>query len=187
VEHPNLPIVQVDSLYYNGSLNKRWRSYRLATEPGRVVQVRAKGSPLYSGKGKIWMPEGPAIEIYPLDDWYNFHYLFDGSGTLESYYINIALPPTFKPGALIYVDLDLDAHVQPDFHYTVYDEEDFTSHAGIWAIPSEVCARAQQTLLRVIEMVQKRDPIFSEWEHYLPLVPPGFVTTTSGALFVPKE
>src|SRR5919201_902585 len=95
VPGPSLPHVEVTSTYYTGELNKRWCCYLLADESDKIVLVRANGSPLWSSKGTFWLPPGPAIEIYPRNEWFNIFYGFHDDPTLHACYINIALPPRY--------------------------------------------------------------------------------------------
>lgn len=183
----SLERVQVDSLYYTGLLNKRWRSYLLADEPDQLVLVRAKGSPLWSAKGHYWMPEGLAIEIYPRNDWFNIIYIFDSGGALCEYYINIALPPVLQPGLLTYVDLDLDIGVNLDFTYTLHDEDEFLSHCDLWSYPPELCGRARATFSSILSRIASRDPLFAAWKQYWPMIPGEFVNSDSAALIPPQN
>jgi hypothetical protein len=186
-EPASLSLVRVDSLYYTGRLNKRWCSYLLAEEAERLVLLRANGSPLWSSKGHYWMPDGAALEIYPRGEWFNIHHIFDGSGALAEYYINIALPPTLQGNLLTYVDLDLDLGLNLDYSYTIHDEDEFLSHCDLWRYPPEVCDRARSTLDELLEKVARRDPLFSEWERYWPQVPSHLVTGTSAGVVPPQH
>jgi uncharacterized protein len=183
VPDPSLSQLEVISTYYAGKLNKRWRCYVLAVEVDRLVLVRANGSPLWSSKGTFWLPPGPAIEIYPRNEWFNIFYGFHNDPTLHACYINIALPPVLAGDALTYVDLDLDIGVNRDFSYVTYDEDVFLSHCDLWRYPPEVCERARATFEDLLSRVRRRDPLFREWERYWPLVPEHFATGTGAALF----
>ncbi|MFL5734738.1 MAG: DUF402 domain-containing protein [Chloroflexia bacterium] len=183
--------LEVESLYYTGDVNKRWCSYLLAEETDKLVLVRANGSPLWSSKGILWMPPGPAIEIYPRNEWFNiFCGLGPGFGsdpTFHRYYINIALPPILGDGSLAYIDLDLDIGVNDDFSYVIYDEDEFLAHCDLWRYPPEVCETAHTTFNALVSRVERRDSLFQEWERYGSLVPEHFVTGTEAALFPRQE
>jgi len=185
---PILPL-QVEALYYNRALNKRWCSYLISDEPERAVLVRAHGSPLWSARGNFWLPPGPAIEVYPRNEWFNLFCAVDtGDGTwdkpgLHLWYINIAMPPVLRDGLFQYVDLDLDIGIDADFSYTIYDEEEFLQHCDLWRYPQDLCERARATLEGMVERVERRDPIFDDWREYMAAIPPSFLNSTEAARF----
>jgi hypothetical protein len=182
-----LPVVRVDSLYFTGRLNKRWYSYLLADEPERLVVVRANGSPLWSSKGHFWNPPGPALEIYPRNEWFNIYYIFTNAGELDYYYINVALPPTLEGGVLSFVDIDLDLSVSTDFSHVIHDEDEFLDHCDLWLYPRDLCERARATLDDLLDKVRLRDPLFDEWQRYWPLVPSHFVNSEAAAMVPPQD
>ena len=184
---PTLEALQVDSVYYTGLLNKRWCSYLLADEPDRTVLVRANGSPLWSAKGHFWMPDGPALEIYPRDEWFNIVYILSPGGTLVEYYVNIAMPPTLSGRLLTYIDLDLDIGVNRDFTYKIHDEDEFLSHCELWSYPPELCEKARAAFDAMLSRVANHDPLFGEWEQYRPIVPAEFLSGDSAALIPPTS
>jgi protein associated with RNAse G/E len=182
------PPVQVDSRYYPGLLNKRWCSYLLANEPERLVAVRAHGSPVWFGpRDHWWTPPGAALEIYPRDSWFNIFYIFNPAGALDSYYLNIALPPVYSAGRLSFVDLDLDLSANADLTCEVLDEDEFAEHAARWRYPATLQMRARATLDDLLCRVANRDPLFQEWERYWPQVPAAFISGESGVLVPPRN
>ena len=134
-----------------------------------------------------WNPPGPAIELYPRGEWFNIYYVLTTSGELDFSYINIALPPAFERGVFSYIDLDLDLQVAPDFSYTLHDEDEFLHHCDLWRYPPDLCDRARSTLDDLLDKVASHDPIFGEWERYMPVVPPHFVSTEEAALVPPHD
>lgn len=187
IDVPNSwPVLRVDSRYYAGHLNKRWCSYLLAAEPDRQVVFRAKGSPLWSGKGHYWDPPGPALEIYPRDEWFNIVYSFDALGAFEFYYVNIALPPVRQEDRLTYIDLDLDLLIYPDLSHEVLDEDEFLAHCDLWRYPPDLCTRARATLDALLARLARHDPLFGAWEPYWAHVPAAFVHSRSAGIIPPS-
>jgi protein associated with RNAse G/E len=174
--------VRVEARYYTGALNKRWLAYLLESAPEHIALVRAHGSPLWSPRGQYWTPPGPAIEIYPRGAWFNVFALLDCAGALQSFYCNIALPPTFDGATLRFVDLDLDLGADAARTTVVYDKDEFAAHAALWHYPPEVCRQARGAVAHLQGRLAGGDPLFEAWRRYLPGVPPAYLHGVEGAL-----
>jgi protein associated with RNAse G/E len=103
-----------------------------------------------------------STEYYWLDRWYNVFRFSDRSGTLNSFYCNVNMPPSFDGHVLQYVDLDIDVLVRPDFSYQVLDLEDFEENARRYSYPAEVQDNAHSALAELKRLIEARAFPFSE-------------------------
>ena len=103
-----------------------------------------------------------STEYYWLDRWYNIFRFSDRSRTLQNFYCNVGLPPSFDGRVLSYVDLDIDVLVKPDFSYQVLDLEDFEENARRYDYPLEVRDKARAALSELIRLIETRSFPFDE-------------------------
>ena len=103
-----------------------------------------------------------STEYYWLDRWYNVFRFSDPSGTLNSFYCNVNMPPSFDGNVLQYVDLDIDVLVRPDFSYQILDFEDFEVNARTYDYSPEVQENAHAALGELVELIETRSFPFDE-------------------------
>lgn len=98
-----------------------------------------------------------SYEYYWRDRWYNIFRFHEPGGDLRNYYCNISMPPRFENGILDYIDLDIDVLVRKDLSYEVLDLEDFQNNAVIYAYPGEVRRMADQSLMELKGLIERRE------------------------------
>lgn len=103
-----------------------------------------------------------STEYYWLDRWYNVFRFSDPTGTLNSFYCNVNMPPSFDGHVLQYVDLDIDVLVRPDFSYQVLDLEDFGVNARAFDYSTEVTENAHAALAEMVQLIETRSFPFDE-------------------------
>jgi uncharacterized protein len=103
-----------------------------------------------------------STEYYWLDRWYNVFRFSDRSDTLNSFYCNVNMPPSFDGHVLQYVDLDIDVLVRPDFSYQVLDLEDFEVNARTYGYSPEVQENAYAALADLVQLIETRSFPFDE-------------------------
>lgn len=103
-----------------------------------------------------------STEYYWLDRWYNVFRFSDRSGTLNSFYCNVNMPPSFDGHVLQYIDLDIDVLVRPDFSYQVLDLEDFEVNARTYNYSPEVQENAYAALAELSRLIETRSFPFDE-------------------------
>ena len=101
-------------------------------------------------------------EYYWLDRWYNVFQFSNSDGKLQSFYCNVAMPPSFDGHVLSYVDLDIDVLVKPDFSYRVLDLEDFEENASRYGYSPEVQEEAHAALAELINLIETRSFPFGD-------------------------
>jgi protein associated with RNAse G/E len=97
-----------------------------------------------------------SLEYYWLDRWYNvFRFLAPG-GVLRNFYCNVNKPPSFDGQILSYIDLDIDVLVEPDFSYSVLDQDEFERNVLIYDYPLEIRIKARSAVDELIGLIQAR-------------------------------
>jgi hypothetical protein len=95
-----------------------------------------------------------STEYFWTDRWYSVFRFQTPERRLLRFYCNINTPARLDDGVLSFVDLDVDVLVEPDFSYTVLDEDEFELHAELYAYPEsyrENVRRALDELLRLVD------------------------------------
>ncbi len=95
-------------------------------------------------------------EYYWFDRWYNVFRFLDDDGTTRLFYCNINMPPLLQGDELVYVDLDIDILVQPDFSYQVLDLEEFEVNAKRYGYSEQEKERAHAAVKEVIALIAAR-------------------------------
>jgi len=95
-------------------------------------------------------------EYYWFDRWYNVFRFLNDDGTTRLFYCNINMPPSLKGNELIYIDLDIDILVQPDFNYQILDLEEFEANAKRYGYSEEEKERAHAAVNEVIALIAAR-------------------------------
>ncbi|MFL6255306.1 MAG: DUF402 domain-containing protein [Pyrinomonadaceae bacterium] len=100
-------------------------------------------------------------EFFWTDRWYSVFRFQAPDGQLLKFYCNINTPPTLEPGALTFVDLDVDVLVQPDYSYAVLDEDEFERHAELYQYPALYRFKVQEALDELRLLINNRHFPFS--------------------------
>ncbi len=102
-----------------------------------------------------------STEFYWTDRWYSIFRFGKPDGSLLKFYCNLNTPPSLEAGLLSYIDLDVDVLVEPDFSYTVLDEEEFEHHAEVYGYPPLYRARVREALAEIFRLIDARSFPFS--------------------------
>ena len=104
-----------------------------------------------------FIPSGTiSYEYYWTDRWFNVFRFLLPDGGLRNYYCNVNLPPTLENGVLDYVDLDIDVVIWPDGSHNILDMDEFEENATVFGYPSEVRAKALDSLAELIATKDER-------------------------------
>lgn len=154
--------IRVRVLKYDGTIHRTWTA-RVAkqTESQLVLDAVFDEEIEHDLIGTIACGT-VSTEYYWLDRWYNVFRFSDRSGTLNSFYCNVNMPPSFDGHVLQYVDLDIDVLVKPDFSYQVLDLEDFETNARAYDYPSDVRENAHAALAEMVQLIETRSFPFDE-------------------------
>jgi protein associated with RNAse G/E len=72
------------------------------------------------------------------------------------------MPPKFENNVLDYVDLDIDVLVWKDFSIEILDTDEFAENSKKYNYSVEIKNRANESLKKVLELVENRDFPFDE-------------------------
>ena len=144
----------VHSCKHDGRIHRRWPA-RVERREGPLVVLDATFAeevrhPLLG----IIEAGTHSTEYFWTDRWYSVFRFQTPDGRLLRFYCNINTPARLCDGVLSFVDLDVDVLVEPDFSYTVLDEDEFELHNELYAYPQsyrENVRRALDELLRLVE------------------------------------
>ncbi len=154
--------IQVRVLKYDGSEHRTWAAH-VANQTDSLLVLDAVFDEEIEHNLIGTIACGTiSTEYYWLDRWYNVFRFSDRSGTLNSFYCNVNMPPRFDGNVLQYVDLDIDVLVKPDFSYQVLDLEDFETNARAYDYPSDVRENARAGLAELVQLIETRSFPFNE-------------------------
>jgi protein associated with RNAse G/E len=97
-----------------------------------------------------------STEFFWTDRWYSVYRFEAPGGRLLKFYCNLNTPPTLEPGALTFIDLDVDVLVQPDYTFEVLDEDEFEKHAELYQYPSDYRLKVQAALEELRHLIEHR-------------------------------
>jgi protein associated with RNAse G/E len=102
-----------------------------------------------------------STELFWTDRWYSVFRFQTPAGRLLKFYCNINTPARLSDGVLSFIDLDVDVLVDPDFTYTVLDEDEFDLHAKLYGYPPTYHDNVRQALDELIRLIESRQFPFS--------------------------
>ncbi len=148
--------VEVRVLKYDGAAHRDWPAFLIKRDgPLLVLDAVFDKEIDHELLGKV-AAGTISVEYYWLDRWYNVFRFSDRTGTFQSFYCNVSMPPSFDGHVLEYVDLDIDVLVKPDFSYQVLDLEDFDENARAYQYPLDVRENAHAALAELIRLIEAR-------------------------------
>lgn len=154
--------IEVQVQKYDGTEHRRWRA-QIVEHTGTLLVLDAVFEEDIEHDLLGTIASGTvSVEYYWRDRWYNVFRFGDQTGSLQSFYCNVGLPPSFNGQVLSYVDLDIDVLVKPDFSYQVLDLEDFEENALRYGYPAEVRDNARAALTELINLIETRSFPFDE-------------------------
>jgi protein associated with RNAse G/E len=146
--------IVVRSCKHDGRVHRSWPA-RVARREGSLVVLDAffAEEVRHSLIGTI---EAGTLstEFFWTDRWYSVFRFQAPGGRLLKFYCNINTPPTLESGALTFVDLDVDVLVQPDLSYEVLDEDEFESHAELYAYPEAYRINVRKALGELRHLIE---------------------------------
>lgn len=98
------------------------------------------------------------VEFYYTDRWFNIFDVARKDGLRKGWYCNIAEPAHIMNTSIEQVDLFLDVWVDPTGKTLILDEDEF---AAATMLSETQRLQAQQGLQTLLEMIEKRQEVFS--------------------------
>jgi protein associated with RNAse G/E len=157
----NARSIEVRSLKHDGRVHRTWAA-RVERREGTLIVLDAffASEVRHPLLGTI---EAGTLsrEFFWTDRWYSVFRFGEPEGKLRCFYCNLNTPARLEGDLLSFVDLDLDVLVQPDFSYSILDEDEFEAHAELYGYPHEYRARVRDSLDELIRLIEGRQFPFS--------------------------
>ena len=151
----------VHSCKHDGRVHRRWPA-RIARREGALVVLDAvfEDEVRHPLIGTIEAGTH-STEFFWTDRWYSVFRFQTPDGHLLRFYCNINTPARLADGVLSFVDLDVDVLVNPDYSFTVLDEDEFDLHAELYAYPPAYRDNVRRALEELLHLIDSRQFPFS--------------------------
>lgn len=163
--------IYIQSFKHDGSLHRTWaKGYVMEANEKRIVCVTNK-TWVSESDGRRWVTREPAIYFFYPDKWFNVISMIRKTGIY--YYCNIASPSIYDGESLKNIDYDLDLKVNPQYGWTILDEDEYVEHGIEMGYSEELKKAIEKGLDQVIELVAGRkspfdhDEVSAIYERYL--------------------
>jgi uncharacterized protein len=151
----------VHSCKHDGRVNRRWPA-RVSRREGALVVLDAVFEEEVRHPLIGTIEAGThSTEFFWTDRWYSVFRFQTPDGRLLRFYCNINTPARLADGVLSFVDLDVDVLVNPDYSFTVLDEDEFDLHAELYAYPPAYRDNVRRALDELIHLIDSRQFPFS--------------------------
>ena len=148
--------ITVRVLKYDGTEYRRWQGQLMRRQDSLIVlEAVFETAVSHHLLGEIKRGTR-TIEYYWFDRWYNVFRFLNDDETTRLWYCNINRPPKVSGDTLIYVDLDIDILVQPDFSYQVLDLDEFETNAQKYGYSEEEKKEANAAVEQVTALIERR-------------------------------
>ena len=154
--------IYIQSFKHDGSLHRTWaKGYVMEANEKRIVCVTNK-TWVSESDGRRWVTREPAIYFFYPDKWFNVISMIRKTGIY--YYCNIASPSIYDGESLKNIDYDLDLKVNPQYGWTILDEDEYVEHGIEMGYSEELKKAIEKGLDQVIELVADRNSPFDHDE-----------------------
>jgi len=161
--------VTVRVLKHDGTEYRRWEA-QLARRKGPLIVLDAEFKTDVSHEILGEIKGGTrTVEYYWLGTWYNIFRFLNEDGSTRLWYCNVNTPPEFEDATLMYIDLDIDMLVQPDFSFQILDEDEFEANAAKYGYSEQEKRQAHEAMNELIKMIETRQFPFALETSSMPL------------------
>jgi protein associated with RNAse G/E len=156
--------ITVRVLKHDGAEHRRW-SATLSRQDGDLIVLDAEFDVdvTHEVLGRV-KKHTRTVEYYWLDRWYSIFRFLTDDGSTRLWYCNVNTPPEVKHRELIYIDLDIDIVVQPDFSFQVLDTDEFETNARRYGYSDEERRQAEKAVEVLFSMIETRQFPFTGLE-----------------------
>jgi protein associated with RNAse G/E len=148
--------IYVHSRKHDGRVHRRWPA-RVSRREGSLVVLDAVFEEEVRHPLIGTIEAGThSTEFFWTDRWYSVFRFQTPAGRLLRFYCNINTPARLADGVLSFVDLDVDVLVEPDYSYTVLDEDEFELHAGLYDYPEDYRDNVGRALDELLSLIDSR-------------------------------
>jgi len=153
--------ILVHSCKHDGRVNRRWPA-RISRREGSLIVLDAAFAEEVRHPLIGTIEAGThSIEYFWTERWYSVFRFQSPAGRLLRFYCNINTPARLESGILSFVDLDVDVLVDPDYSYTVLDEDEFDLHAELYGYPPSYRENVSHALAELFRLIETRQFPFS--------------------------
>ena len=149
-------VVNIYSRKYDGRISKSWQAELVERTDGLLLLKGTFEFEVDHRKLGFIRQGTISYEYYWPKKWYNIFRFHEPEGLLRNFYCNVSTPPTFSPGTLEYVDLDIDVLVDPKLNYQVVDLDEFEERRFQMNYPEDLVKNAHRGLAELIELIESR-------------------------------
>ena len=147
----------VHSCKHDGRVNRRWPARVSRREGALVVLDAIFGEEVRHPLIGTIEAGTHSVEFFWTDRWYSVFRFQTPDGRLLRFYCNINTPARLADGVLSFVDLDVDVLVNPDYSFTVLDEDEFELHAELYAYPKDYRFHVRRALGELLQLIDARE------------------------------
>jgi protein associated with RNAse G/E len=148
--------ITVHSCKHDGRVNRIWTA-RVTRREGSLIAIDGAFTEEVRHPLIGTIEAGTlSTEFFWTDRWYSVFRFHSPKGCLLKFYCNINTPARLDAGILSFIDLDVDLLVNPDYSYTVLDEDEFKQHADIYDYPPLYRARVREALDDLFHLIENR-------------------------------
>lgn len=153
--------IKVNSCKHDGRVNRSWPALLKRREGSLVVLEGVFAEEIRHPFIGIIEAGTLSTEFYWTDRWYSVFRFATPAGRLLKFYCNLNTPPRLEARVLSFIDLDVDVLVEPDYSYTVLDEEEFEHHTEVYNYPQHYRVRVREALEEIFQLIATRGFPFS--------------------------
>ena len=148
--------IAVHSCKYDGRVHRRWPA-RVSRREGPLLVLDAFFAEEVRHPLIGTIEAGThSTEFFWTDRWYSVFRFQTPAGRLLRFYCNINTPARLEAGVLSFIDLDVDVLVEPDYTYTVLDEDEFDLHARLYGYPETYRENVARALGELVGLIDSR-------------------------------
>ena len=147
-------IVKIHSYKHDKKIHRVWNNVTVLDFDSEMVVVGNYKARVVEANGRYWNTKEPAICFFYNNEWFNVIAMLKEDGI--HYYCNISSPYVYDDEAIKYIDYDLDLRVDSKFNYRILDKDEYKYHAKIMEYPPKLKAVIENSLEKVIDMVNNR-------------------------------
>lgn len=151
----------VHSCKHDGRVHRRWPAHVSRREGSLIVLDAVFAEEVRHPLIGTIEAGTHSTEFFWIDRWYSVYRFQTPAGRLLKFYCNINTPARLESGVLSFVDLDVDILVNPDYSYTVLDEDEFDLHAELYKYPQTFRENVKLALEQLIRLIDSREFPFS--------------------------
>ena len=128
--------VILQSYKHDQSLHRVWKTETILFENDEYIILANKKTRVVEANGRFWYTKEPSVSFLFKKHWYNVIGIIKNEDV--NFYCNICSPILRDSEALKYIDYDLDIKVDPNFNFTLLDQNEFNRNQKLMNYPDDI-------------------------------------------------